>query len=122
MQLKQVLAYGVEGRLAELLREIVQPRGVWLREAARPATCLNLLRKGGGHSLIVLKLGRDLEAELALLSQVSSLFPQAVTVAVGATEHAALAALAWDLGARYVFFPPQPLENLVEVVRTVLQE
>jgi hypothetical protein len=120
VQLKQVLAYGVEGRLAELLREIAQPRGVWLRDVARPATCVNLLRKAG-QSLLVLKLGRDLEEELSLLAQVSSLFPETVTVAIGATEHPQLAALAWDLGARYVLFPPQPVDKLVEVLKTALQ-
>ena len=34
--------------------------------------------------------------------------------------HAALAGLAWDLGADYVLFPPQPRELLPEIVAGLL--
>src|SRR5687767_13603232 len=100
----QIVAYGAEGRLLDLLREVAGAGGLWLREANHVKTCLGLLRKGGPGA-VVLKLGMDLERELSLLEQVSRLFPAAAVLVVGHAEHPALEALCWDLGARYVLFP-----------------
>lgn len=121
MRFAQVIAYGADGQLAELLREVTQQRGAWLRPVSRPATCLGLLRKNPA-SIVVLKLGTDLEKELALLQRCSEQFPAAATLVVGHTEHPPLAALAWDLGARFVLFPPQPSARLRDLLVGLLQE
>ena len=66
-------------------------------------------------------MGRDLEFELSLLERVASLFPDVGTVVVGEAAHAALAGLAWDLGASYVMLLPQPAEMLPDVVAGLLK-
>ena len=131
MRLSQVLVYETDGRLAALLRPLAEPRKWSLREPRRPESCLRLLR-GGGRAVLVLKLGpvpRREEAgpaepalvqELSLLERVTRLCPETATVVVGDADHAALAALAWDLGAAYVLFPPQPRDGLPDVVAGLL--
>jgi DNA-binding NtrC family response regulator len=121
MQHAQLLAFGVESRLAEVLRELAQNRALWLREVRHPKTCLNLLRRGGA-GVLVLRLGKNLDHELALLEQVSHLFPSTRTIVVGPAANSSLAALAWDLGAAYVLFPPQPIEKIRDAVLGFLPE
>jgi hypothetical protein len=119
MRYPQVLVYESDGRLAALLRPLAERRRWSLREPRQSEQVLRLLRRGES-AVLVLKLGRDLERELTLLDGVAWLAPGAATVVVGDGDHAALAALAWDLGAGYVHFPPQPRELLVEVVAGLL--
>jgi len=118
MRHAQVLAFDVEDRLADLLRELAQANGLWLRPVRHAKTCINLLRQGA--DVLVLRLGKDLEREMTLLDQVSRLFPATRTVAIGNLPNPALAALAWDLGAAYVLFPPEPIEVLREVLLSLL--
>src|SRR6202045_4917806 len=115
MHRAQVLAFGLEGRLAEDLRELARERALWLREVRHVKTCLNLLLRGGA-AVLVLRLGRNLDREMALLEQVTHLFPTTRTIVVGPVDNQPLAALAWDLGAAYVLFPPQPVERIRDVV------
>src|SRR5262249_4929443 len=84
-------------------------------------SCVNLLRKGGAD-LLVLKLGKHLEQELSLLEQVSELFPATATIVIGNTDHPQLAALAWELGARHVLFPPEPVEKIAGILKGFLPE
>jgi hypothetical protein len=130
MRLPQVLVYETDGRLAALLRPFAAPRHWSLREPRRPESCLRLLR-GGGRAVLVLKLGslpgqeatpqdRALVNELSLLERVTRLCPETATVVVGDADHAELAALAWDLGAAYVLFPPQPRDGLPDIVSGLL--
>jgi hypothetical protein len=65
---------------------------------------------------VVLKIEGDLEGVFSLLERVAWQYPEAVAVAVGDVPEAILADLAWDLGARYVLFPPQPRDLLLDVV------
>ncbi len=111
----QVLVFGLEGRLADALRDLAQELQFWLREVRHIKTCLNLIRKGGA-GVLVLRLGKDLDRELALLHQVSDLFPTTRTIVVGPVDNPPVAALAWDLGAAYVLFPPQPVESIRDIV------
>jgi hypothetical protein len=115
VQYPQVLVYEGDGRLAALLRPAIEARKWSLREPRGLAACIRLLRRGGPGVLVV-KIGRDLEHELALLERVAWLFPDTATVVVGESDKAALAGVAWDLGAAYVLFPPQPRERLPEIV------
>jgi DNA-binding response OmpR family regulator len=119
MRYPQVLVYEGDGRLAALLRPLAEERRWSLREPRQVEQVLRLLRRSDA-AVLVLKLGRDLERELTLLDRVTWLVPAAATVVVGDGDHAALAALAWDLGAGYVHFPPQPRELLAEVVAGLL--
>ena len=74
----------------------------------------------GGPSVLVLRLGRDLEDELTALDRVRRSFPDAAVVVVGEAEQAALAGLAWDLGARFALFPPLPRDLLPDVVKGLM--
>jgi len=115
MQRSQLIAFDLEGRLAEVVQELALSRALWLREARHLKTCLNFLRKGGAEVLVIY-LGKDQERALTLMEQVAHLFPQTQTIAVSSTDNSALEALAWDLGAAYVLFPPQPIERIREVL------
>src|SRR5437660_3947127 len=114
MRHPQLLVYEGDGRLAELLRPTAKEHRWALREPRQLGECLGLLRNGPG--VLVLKVGRDLERELTLLEQVGWLFPETSTVVVGDSDHAALAGLAWDLGAHYVLVSPHSGERLFEIV------
>ncbi len=118
MQQAQIIAYGLDGRLAALLQETAQAQGLWLREVQHARTCRNLLQ--GGSAVLVVMLGRDLVQELTIVQEVAQASPDTAVIAVGDADHPALAALAWDLGARCVLQPPQPIELLPEVVMRFL--
>jgi DNA-binding NtrC family response regulator len=117
MRHPQLLVYEGDGRLAELFRPLAQAKEHrWaLREPRQLDECLEMLR-GGGRGVLLIKVGRDLQRELTLLEQVGWLFPETATVVVGDSDHAALAGLAWDLGAYYVLVPPLSRERLFEIV------
>jgi hypothetical protein len=115
MHLPQIIVYEQDGRLKLQLEALAGQRRWALREARRPETCLRLLARGG-PAVLVLKAGRDLERELALLERATWLYPDAAAVLVADGDRAELAGLAWDLGAAYVLLPPQPRERLPEIV------
>lgn len=115
MQQTQVLSYGIDGVLAERLREQAQAQRFWLRETSQFTACLNLVQ-ASPPSVLILVLGRDLERELALLELVHSALPRTATIAVGETDNPALAGLAWELGATFALFPPTPLETITDLV------
>src|SRR5262245_40437328 len=115
MRYPQLLVYETDGRLAEALRELADERGWTLREPRRPESCLRLLRRGG-PAVLTLKVGADPVPALGLLERVAWLVPDTATVVVGEADDPRLAGLAWDLGANYVLFRPQPRELLPAVV------
>lgn len=119
MQHTQVLVYESDGKLAAGLEDLAHQHGFRVREIRQEKACFNLLRRGGA-GVLVLKIGRDLEREVRLLERASWLFPETAIIVVGDTNYPGLAGLAWDLGARFVLFPPQPLELLPELVRSLL--
>ena len=75
MHMPQIVVYEPDGRLKLRLEELAERRRWALREARRPETCLRLLGRGGPAVLIV-KAGRDLERELALLERAVWLRPR----------------------------------------------
>jgi hypothetical protein len=118
MRYPQLLVYESDGRIAELFRRQRQEeksRRFALREPRGQESCLRLLRRGGTSALI-LKVGKDLVRELTLLERVTWLCPETAVIVAGDTENAVLAELAWDLGARFVLFPPLPREWLPALV------
>jgi hypothetical protein len=119
MQQTQVLTYGIDGVLAERLRELAQAQRFWLRESSQVSACLNLVLTSP-PSVFVLVLGRDLERELSLLEQVHASLPGTATIVVGEADNPALAGLAWELGATFALFPPTPMETITELVSKLL--
>ena len=72
--------------------------------------------------MLIVKAGRDLERELALLERATWLYPDVPAVLVGDGDQPELAGLAWDLGAACVLLPPQPRERLAEIVAGLMGE
>jgi hypothetical protein len=119
MRHPQVLVYESDGRLADVLRPLAEKNKWLLREPRQLSACLRLLDRGG-PGVLVLRLGRDQERELALLEQVSWLHPDAATVLVADGEQAWLSGLAWDLGVSWVLLPPQTRDRLAEMVASLM--
>ena len=121
MQQTQIVTLGLDGVLAERLRELAQTRRIWLRETSQIGACRNLV-ESTAPSVLVLVLGRDLEKELALLEQTHAALPETATIVVGETGNPAIEGLAWELGATYVVFPPTPIERVGEIIMRLLEE
>jgi DNA-binding response OmpR family regulator len=115
MRHPQLLIYESDGRLARVLRPIAAERRWAFHEPRRTETVLEQL-KDSGPAILVLRLGKQLEKEMMLLDQVGQQAPDTATIVVGDVENEPIAGLAWDLGAKYVLFPPQPRELLRDVV------
>ncbi len=119
MQQTQVITFGIDGVLADRLRELAETRRFRLRETSQYAACRNLVQMAP-PSVLVLTLGRDLERELVLLDEVHTCMPATETIVIGETDNPVLAGLAWDLGATVVLFPPTPLEGITEIIDRLL--
>lgn len=125
MQYPQLLIHERDGRLAAQFRELAAARAAlaskerqWaLHEPRQIDSCLKLLRRGG-PSVLVVKLGADPERELTLIERVAWLFPETAVFVVTDAGQDALAALAWDLGARYVCATATARSALPEMVET----
>jgi hypothetical protein len=115
MQHPQLLVYQGDARITALLEPVAETNRWWLRKPRDLTECLELL-PGGGPSVLVIRVGRDLEGELVTLERVSRLFPNAAVVVVGEADQAALANPARDLGAAFVLFPPMSLDLLTGIV------
>jgi hypothetical protein len=119
MHQTQIVTYGVEGVLAERLRDLAQTRRCWLRETNQLAACQNLLQSSP-PSVFIVRLGRDLERELTLLERVHASLPATATIVIGEADNPVLAGLVWELGATFALFPPTPVEVVTEVVVRIL--
>lgn len=121
MRQAQLITYGVEDAAAERLQAAVIDQGVALRVTRDAAACLNLLRQHAVGVLLV-RVGKNLDAEFTLLAQATRLFPQVSAVVWGDVDHPRLAGLAWDLGARAVFVPLEDPDRLHDAIRRLLPE
>lgn len=121
MQKTQILTYGIEGVLVEHLRALAQTHRYWLREAGRFAACLSALQTSPPR-IFVLRLGRDIARDLALLEQVHACLPATATIVIGEADNPVLAGLAWELGATFALFPPMPVERVTEVIQRLARE
>ena len=121
MKHPQVVVYESDGWLADQVRRLAAEHAWLVRESRHADACLALLADAR-PAVLLLRLERELLDGLTLLSQVAERAPGCPVVLVsdvkmeGAEQRAQLSALAFDLGARYVLFPPlqQPvIEDLV---------
>ena|ERR1019366_5068426 len=119
MQQTQILAHGIEGALAQRLQELAQAQRCRLRETNQFAACRNLLQSSP-PSVFVLRLGRDIERELALLEQVHACLPGTAIIVLGEADNPVLAGLVWELGATFALFPPMPVEVITDLIVSIL--
>lgn len=123
MRHPQVLVYENDTRISAMLEEVAREKQWLLRHPRQLSECLALLRRGGPNAL-VLKVGQHLEFEMTLLERVKVLCPDTAAVVVCETiayDLRELAGVAWELGADYVLFLPQPRNFLPEIVAGLLQ-
>jgi DNA-binding NtrC family response regulator len=120
MRHPQIVVFENDNLLARQLQETATARAWPLRESRQAPACLKLLR-GGGPSVLVLRLGRDLRRELSFLDDAHAQLPDVPIIVVGNTENPALASLAYELGAAFVLFPPSPRLQLGELTERLLQ-
>jgi DNA-binding response OmpR family regulator len=121
MRIPQVVVYEQDGRQAAILRPLADRQAWSLREPRQVKACLGLLRKSE-PGVLVIKLGRHLEREFALLQSSRRLAPATSVILVADTDHPALVGLGWDLGAAVVLTPPRSREALLEVVSALMEE
>ena len=119
MKHPQIVVFETDGTLASYLQPVAQERRWLLRESRQGPACLELLR--GGPAVLVLKIGRHLVRELTFLDEAHAAAPDVPIVAVGDAEDATLFGLTMELGATYVLFPPEPRQQLPEVVQSLME-
>jgi DNA-binding response OmpR family regulator len=122
MRHPQVLVYENDTRLTAMLEDMARENKWLLRHPRELAECLSLLRRGG-PAVLVLKVGQHLEFEMTLLERIKYLSPDTAAVVVCETidyDLRELAGVAWELGADYVLFLPQPRNLLPEIVAGLL--
>src|SRR5579875_1861514 len=100
MRHPQILVYETDRRLATTLQRLADKNNWLLREPRQLSAVLRLFERGG-PGVLVLRLSRDAERELAMLEQLTWLHPDAAIVLVADGEQTRLSALAWDLGVRW---------------------
>ena len=117
----QIVVHERDGRLAEQLRPLAEARRWVLREPRQAEPFWRTLQ-AGGPTVLVVKVGRPPDADLALIERVSWQLPDVATVAVGDVDDAeVLAGLAWDVGAAYALFPPLSRDLLPDVVADLMR-
>lgn len=121
MKLPQVVVYETDGWLAEQVRRLATENSWLVRESRQAEQCVAFLREQR-PAVLLLKLDKDLVEGLTLLTHVVEQAPECPVILVldvkmdGAAQRVQLSTLAFDLGARYVLYPPlqQPvIEDLV---------
>jgi hypothetical protein len=100
MKRPTLLLWEHDGRLASWLRPWASIHGCLFRQPRTAPEALSELALAQ-PGVLVLRLGHEVEAELALLAQATIGLPHACVFAVLDSDPA-LASLAWDLGARWV--------------------
>ena len=111
MKLPQVVVYETDGWLAGQIKRLAGENGWLVRESRQPEACLALLREAP-LAVVLLKLEKDLVEGLTFLSSLAEHAPDCPVILVsdvkmeGSEQRAQLTALAFDLGVRYVLFPP----------------
>jgi chemotaxis response regulator CheB len=121
MKHPQVVVYESDGALAAQVRRLAGDNAWLVRESRQPDSCLQLLAEVR-PSVLLLKIERELRDGLTLLGRVAERAPDCPVVLVsdvkmeGAEQRAQISALAMDLGARYVLFPPHQTPVIEDLV------
>lgn len=128
MKHPQVIVLETDGWLAKQLRELAG-ESRWLVQPARSVDAALALARGRGPAvlLVQVELTEDRPEPLALVAETHRLAPDVPVVVVSDVklpdaERAAWTAALFDLGVRYVLFPPltRPvLEDVVSGLMTV---
>lgn len=121
MHYPQLLVYETDRRLATALQRLADKNN-WLLREPRQLSAVPRLMDRSGPGVLVLRLSRDMERELAMLEQLSWLHPDAAVILVAESENTKFAALAWDLGVRWVLLPPHTRERLEELVAGLMEQ
>ena len=119
MRFPQIIVFEADGRLTASLRPLAEELGLSLRQIQQSGACSRALRRGGPNVLL-LRAGRDLDREFALLDQVSRAMPETYILVVLDQDDPRLRALAWDLGATYVLPLSRSRDLLPDLVRGML--
>jgi hypothetical protein len=120
MNLPLLLIWEGDGRLASILRPFAEAHCWQLREEQQEDGVMKWLARGR-PGVLVLRLGRDLEREVALLARATWALPDADVVVVAEGDNDRLAGLAWDMGASFVLTPPRARDDLPEIVVGLMQ-
>jgi DNA-binding NarL/FixJ family response regulator len=98
MRNPELIVFGMDESGVAALAEWGVPRSVRVRPVRKPESCLQLLREGHARA-VLLRVGRDLPAELEMIAQISAGFPQVAVLVIEDASHAELRSMLWDLGA-----------------------
>jgi chemotaxis response regulator CheB len=126
MRLPQVVVYETDGWLASQVADLSKEHSWLVRESRQADACLRFLVESR-PSVLLLKLEHKLVDELSLLSNITEKAPDCPVIVFSfvkldsAQQRSNLAGLAYDLGARYVMFPPLA-RNVIEDVVVGLME
>lgn len=120
MRHPQLLVYETDRRIAAMLQRLADKKNWLLREPRQLSAVLRLFDRGG-PGMLVLRLSRDAERELAMLEQLTWLHPDAAILLIADSEQTRLFALAWDLGVRWILLPPHTRERLEEMVAGLME-
>jgi hypothetical protein len=123
MRSPQILVWESDGWMARQLRELVTEHR-WVLRPVRSARRLRQLLNGSGICgvcLLQFELWSDRREPIELIAEMHSRWPDIPVVAVSdvklpEAERAAWTAALFDLGARYVLFPPLTKVVLEDVV------
>ena len=116
MRFPQLILFEADGRLTGALGPLAEELGLSPRQVQQTEACRRALRRGGPNVLI-LRAGRDLDREFALLDQVSRTLPETRIFVVLDQDDARLRSLAWDLGAAYVLPLTRARDLLPDLIR-----
>ena len=115
MRSAELLAFGVEGTLSDRLAAWALDRGLWYRPVQHAPALRNLLRKGS-RGVLLIRMGRDLPAEMELLRDAKHEFGELTAIVVGDVDHPLLEGLAYELGASAVMFPTRGVDDMFEMI------
>jgi chemotaxis response regulator CheB len=125
MRHPQVVVYESDGWLAGQIRRLAGENAWLVRESRNADTCLGQLADVR-PSVLLLRLERELLDGLSLLGRVAEQAPACPVILVSdvkmesADQRAQLSALAMDLGARYILFPPLQTPVIEDLVSGLL--
>jgi DNA-binding NarL/FixJ family response regulator len=120
MRFSQLLVCETDGHLASALESTAKSNRWVLRQPRSIESAIRLLERST-QAVVLLKVGRDVVRELALLKRVSWFFPEVPVVAITDSDDPALIGLAWELGAAYVFSGRGLSQNLAEAISGLMK-